>query len=634
MVSTIFKNAILTAALTGLLIGVAWAQENVIPLSEVVVTATRTKTPRSQLTKAVTVITKEDIKERQLLTVEEALREVPSLNVVRQGSIGSQTSVFLRGANSDQTLVLIDGVRIATSTTGGFNFADLTTDNIERIEVVRGPQSTLYGSDAIGGVINIITRKGEGKPRHNVTVEGGRHATFRTKLSSTGGFEFGDYSVTASYLDTDGFLDHDDYKNTSVSGNFGIKLGADAHLSLFSRYIDGDKNLPPVLGRGFDPNQEFKSKYYQGGGVLEQQVLPWLDYSLRMAVTRTDQKFSDPPDFRSPTSFTFSETDAQVLDFNGQVDVRPLPEVTITVGGEWSRQSADFSSDGAFSGFPFSSEFDEHTTDVAFFGQGELVLFEDRVILVGGGRVDDHSDFGTAVTGQFSGAFLIHETGTKFKGSWGTGFHAPDLADLFFPGFENPDLQPEEVESFEVGIEQVLWEDRFWLEVIYFDNDFTNLFQFNAATSRVENIAQASAKGVEISATVLPLPGLRVSGSYSRVDTEDEETGQDLLRRPQDTVFGQVTYTFLERATASVSVLYVGERADQDFTTFPSRRVTLDPYTKVDLALSVLLLEDQGILNKLQVKAKIDNLFDEDYEEAFGFPAPGLVYLFGVEATF
>jgi vitamin B12 transporter len=525
-------------------------------------------------------------------------------------------------------------VRVATSTTGGFNFADLTTDNIERIEVVRGPQSTLYGSDAIGGVINIITRKGEGKPRHNVTVEGGRHATFRTKLSSRGGFEFGDYSVTASYLDTDGFLDHDDYKNTNVSGNFGIELGVDARLSLFSRFIDANKELPPVLGRGFDPNQSFDSTFYQLGGVLEQKVLPWLDYSLRMAGTRTDQKFSNPPDPRSPTSFTFSETDAQVLDFNGQVNVRPLPEVTITVGGEWGRQSADFSSDGAFSGFPFSSEFDEHTTDVAFFGQGELILFEDRLILVGGGRVDDHSDFGTAVTGQFSGAVPIHETGTKIKGSWGTGFHAPDLADLFFPGFENPDLQPEEVESFEVGIEQVLWEDRFWLEVIYFDNDFTNLFQFNAATSRVENIAQASAKGVEISATVLPLPGLRVSGSYSRVDTEDEETGQDLLRRPQDTVFGQVTYTFLERATASVSVLYVGERADQDFTTFPSRRVTLDPYTKVDLALSVLLLKDEGVLNKLQVKAKIDNLFDEDYEEAFGFPAPGLVYLFGLEATF
>ncbi len=634
MVSTIFRSWLLTAALIGLLIGVAWAQEKVIPLSEVVVTATRTKTPRSQLTKAVTVITKEEIEERQLITVEQALREVPSLNVVRQGSIGSQTSVFLRGANSDQTLVLIDGVRVATSTTGGFNFADLTTDNIERIEVVRGPQSTLYGSDAIGGVINIITRKGEGKPRHNVTVEGGRHATFRTKLSSRGGFEFGDYSVTASYLDTDGFLDHDDYKNTNVSGNFGIELGVDARLSLFSRFIDANKELPPVLGRGFDPNQSFDSTFYQLGGVLEQKVLPWLDYSLRMAGTRTDQKFSNPPDPRSPTSFTFSETDAQVLDFNGQVNVRPLPEVTITVGGEWGRQSADFSSDGAFSGFPFSSEFDEHTTDVAFFGQGELILFEDRLILVGGGRVDDHSDFGTAVTGQFSGAVPIHETGTKIKGSWGTGFHAPDLADLFFPGFENPDLQPEEVESFEVGIEQALWEDRFWLEVIYFDNDFTNLFQFNAATSRVENIAQASAKGVEISATVLPLPGLRVSGSYSRVDTEDEETGQDLLRRPQDTVFGQVTYTFLERATASVSVLYVGERADQDFTTFPSRRVTLDPYTKVDLALSVLLLKDEGVLNKLQVKAKIDNLFDEDYEEAFGFPAPGLVYLFGLEATF
>jgi vitamin B12 transporter len=608
--------------------------EKVVPLEEVVVTATRVETPWAQLTKAVTVITKEEIEERQLITVEQALREVPSLNVVRQGSIGSQTSVFLRGANSDQTLVLIDGVRVATSTTGGFNFADLTTDNIERIEVVRGPQSTLYGSDAIGGVINIITKRGEGKPTLGVLIEGGRHTTFREKMSSSGAFDFGDYSLTVSRLDTNGFLPHDNYGNTTISGNFGIELGADAHLRFFSRYIDANKELPPVLGRGFDPNQSFDSTFYQLGGALEQQILPWLDYSLGMAVTRTDQKFSDPADDLSPTSFTFSETDAQVLDFNGQVNVRPLPEVTITVGGEWSRQSADFTSDAAFSGFPFSSEFDEHTTDGAFFGQGELVLFEDRLILVGGGRVDDHSDFGTAVTGQFSGAFLIHETGTKFKGSWGTGFHTSDLADLFFPGFENPDLQPEEVESFEVGIEQVLWEDRIWLEAVYFDNDFTNLFQFNAATSQVENIAKASTKGVEISASVLPLPGLRLSANYSLLGTEDKETGQDLLRRPQDTVFGQVTYTFLERATASVSVLYVGEREDQDFSTFPFQRVTLDSYTKVDLALSVLLLEDQGVLNKLQAKVKIDNLFNEDYEEAFGFPAPGLVYLFGLEARF
>ncbi|MFQ5656236.1 MAG: TonB-dependent receptor plug domain-containing protein [Candidatus Methylomirabilales bacterium] len=622
----------LPAVLAGFLIGTAWAQQGAISLGEVVVTATRVKTPRRQLTKAVTVITREEIEERQLITVEEALREVPSLNVVRQGSIGSQTSVFLRGGNSDQTLVLIDGVRVVTSTTGGFDFADLTTDNIERIEVVRGPQGTLYGSDAIGGVINIITRKGEGKPRHNVTVEGGRHATFRTKLSSAGAFEFGDYSVTASYLDTDGFLDHDDYKNTSVSGNFGFELGADARLSLFSRYIDGDKNLPPVLGRGFDPNQSFDSTFYQGGGELEQQVLPWLGYSLKMAVTRTDQKFSDPPDPRSPTSFTFSETDAQVLDFNGQVNVHPFPEGTVILGGQWTRQSADFTTEGAFLGFPFQSTFDEATTDGAFFGHGELVLFEDRLILTGGGRIDDHSDFGSAVTGQFSGAFLIHETGTKIKGSWGTGFHAPDLADLFFPGFENPNLQPEEVEGFDAGIEQVLWDDRFWLEVYYFDNELTNLFQFDPTTNRVENVAKASANGVEISTAILPLPDLRIRANYSLVDTEDEETGEDLLRRPHDTVFGEVAYTFLERATATVSVLHVGDRNDRDFST--GETVTLDAYTKVDLALSILLLENRGILHNLRAKAKIENLLDEDYEEAFGFPAPDLMYLFGLEATF
>ena len=630
MTSRILSGWLLAGVLTGLPMGTAWAKEMAIPLSEVVVTATRVETPRAHVTKGVTVITSEEIEDRQLKTVEEALREVPAISVVRSGSPGSQTSIFLRGTDSNQTLVLIDGVRIQTSTTGEFDFADLTTDNIERIEVVRGPQSTLYGSDAIGGVINIITKRGEGRPTHTLKVEGGRHLTFREQLSSTGGFEFGDYSLTISRLDTDGFLDHDDYTNTSVSGNFGFNLGTDARLNLFSRYIDSEKKLPPVLGRSFDPNQVFDRQFYQGGGALAHQVLPWLDYSLRMAVTRTNQEFSDPPDDLSP-AFTFSKTDAQVLDFNGQVNVHPLPEATITIGGQWARQSADFSSRSTFG----TSQFDQAASDGAFFGQGQLVLFEDRLILAGGGRVDQHSRFGSAVTGQFSGALLIHETGSKIKGSWGTAFKSPTLADLFFPGFSNPDLKPEEAEGFDVGIEQVLWEDRLWLEFVYFKKALTNLIQFDPATFRPENIARASTKGVEVSATLLPLPGLRLRGGYSLVDTGDEATGMRLLRRPKDTVFGQVTYAFWKRATASVNILHVGKRDDQDFSTFPSRRVTLDPYTKVDLALSVLLFsEDRGILRKLHATAKIENLFDQDYEEAFGFPAPGLVYLFGVEAAF
>lgn len=624
-----FRMWFLGGMLMGVLVRPAWGQEKVIPLSEVVVTATLLETPRAQLTKAVTVITKDEIEERQLKTVEEALREVPAISVVRQGSVGSQTSIFLRGTNSDQTLVLIDGVRVATSTTGGFDFADLPTDNIERIEIVRGPQSTLFGSDAFGGVINIITKKGEGKPTHTLSVEGGRHTTFREQLSSLGGFQFGDYSLTVSRLDSEGFLDHDDYENTNISGKVGLDLGADARLGLFTRYIDSEKELPPVQGRSFDPNQVFERKFLQAGGSLEQEVSTWFDYSLSMAVTDTDAEFSDPTDALSPASFTFSETEAQVLNFKGQVNVRPLPWATMTAGGEWTREEADFSSRSAFG----TSQFDEAVTNGAFFGQGQLVLFDNRLILVGGGRVDEHSDFGSAVTGQFSGAFLIHETGTKIKGSWGTGFHAPNLADLFFPGFENPDLQPEEVEGFDVGVEQTLWEDRLWLEALYFESDLTNLFQFDSTTNRVENIAQASTKGVEISATLLPLPSLRVQASYSLVDAEDETTGRHLLRRPHDTVSGQVVYTFLNRVTASVTVLHVGTRKDQDFTTFPARRVTLDPYTKVDLALSVVLLQDQGFLRRLQGRVKIENLLDDDYEEAFGFPAPGVIYLIGLEAT-
>ncbi len=597
-------------------------------LPPIVVTATRIETPVEEITKSVTVIAREEIEAGQLKTVEEALRQVPGMAIARTGSVGSVTSVFLRGTNSDHALVLIDGVRVSTSITGEFDFADLTTDNIERIEIIRGPQSVLYGSDAIGGVIHIITRRGVERLEHTVAMEGGRHRTLRGQFHSAGAFGYGDYSLGVSRLETRGFMRHDDYKNTNLSGKLGLGTTA-TRLTLFGRYTDADKELPPVKGRSFDPNQTFSRNFFQAGGAFDQRILSWLDYNLKMGVTRTDTKFSNPPDPLSPF-FTFSQTDARIFNFDGQVNVRPFPAVTITAGGEWMRHSADFMSRSGFG----TTRFDKAIRTGAAFGHGQLNLLEGRLILGAGGRFDDHSRFGQTGTWQLSSAFLVRETHSKIKGSWGTGFKAPDLADLFFPGFANPDLKPEKARGFEIGVEQTVWKDVLWLEVVYFDKRLTNLIQFDPVTFRPENIARASIRGVEFPVVLRPIRGLQLRGSYSLVETEDQQTGLRLLRRPKDTFLTQAHYSFLERFTTSVSILHVRSRKDRDFTTFPAQRVTLKPYTKIDLALSVLLSQEVGFLKGLSARVKIENVLNQRYEEAFGFPAPRMLYLLGLQATF
>ena len=597
-------------------------------LPPIIVTATRIETPAEEITKSVTVITREQIETQQLGTVEQALRQVPGMAVVRTGSVGSVTSIFLRGTNSDHALVLIDGVRASTSITGEFDFADLTTDNIERIEIIRGPQSVLYGSDAIGGVIHIITRRGVGRPEHTLLLEGGRHRTFRGQFQSAGAFGYGDYSLAVSRRETQGFMRHDEYQNTTLSGKLGLGSTA-TRFTVFGRYTDADKELPPVRGRGFNPNQTFSRRFFQVGGAFDQRVLSWLDYNLKMGLTRADTRFSDPPDPLSPF-FTFSQTDAQILNFDGQVNVRPVEAGTVTVGGEWTSHTADFRSRSTFG----VSQFDRGVRTGAAFGHGQLTLLDGRLTVGAGGRFDDHSRFGQTGTWQLSSAFRIQETGTRFKGSWGTAFKAPDLADLFFPGFANPDLQPEKARGFEVGVEQTVWTDVLWLELVYFDKRLTNLIQFDPVTLRPENIARASMRGLEFPVVLRPLRGLQLRASYSLVETEDHETGQRLLRRPKDTFLAQASYSFLERFTTSVSVLHVRNRKDLDFTAFPARRVTLRPYTKVDLGLSVLLAKQLGFVNRISARAKIENVLNRRYEEAFGFPAPGLLYLLGLQATF
>lgn len=591
-----------------------WAQEPVEPeVGEVVVTATRTADPVGAATKSFTVIPAEEIEVRQAETVREVLRTVPGLTLSQSGGPGTITSTFLRGSNSNHTLFLIDGVPVNSPMGGAFDLADLTTDNVERIEIVRGPQSTLYGSAAMGGVVNVITRTGRGAPTHRVRLEAGKHATFRETVSSAGGGSGWDYAVAGSRLDSEGELDNDDYESTTLSAKIGLHPAPTTRLEIFSRFLDADKNLPPVAGRNFDPDQNAQREFTQVGATFTHAVTPEWDYRLTLARVIEETRSTNPPSAPSVI-----ETDVDDAEF--VTSFRPFALLVLTAGGQWKHEGAD------------TATLHPTVTDKAGYLQAQLTVF-DRLTLLGSARVDDHSRFGTHGTGQVSGVYRVLATGTAIRGSYGTAFRAPTLNDLFFPGFSNPNLQPERSRTWEAGVEQRLFGDLATVSATYFYTRFTDLIQFDLVTSMPQNIGSARSNGAEAAVEIRPLEGLTLKGSYAFTEPIDRVTRQPLLRRPKHLASATAIYQFAGRYSLAATALFVGDRPDVQ-PQFPFGTVTNPGYAKVDLAASAVLAEGWGPLRSLRLTAKVENLLDKQYEDVLGFPAFGLTYLVGLEATF
>ncbi len=590
-----------------------WAQEPVEPeIGEVVVTATRTADPVGAATKSFTVITAEEIEAKQAQTVREALRTVPGLSLSQSGGLGTVTSTFLRGSNSSHTLFLIDGVPVNSPTNGVFDLSDLSTDNVERIEIVRGPQSTLYGSAAVGGVVNIITRTGRGAPTHRVRLEAGKHSTFRETVSSAGGGEEWDYAVAGSRLNSQGELAHDDYESTTLSGRIGLRPTPTTRLEFFSRFLDADKDLPPVAGRGFDPDQNFQREFTQAGATFTHALTPAWDYRVTLARVIEETRFTNPPSGPSVT-----ETDVDDVEF--VTSFRPVPSLVLTAGGQWKQEGAD------------TATLHPTVTDKAGYLQAQVTVLE-RLTLLGSARLDDHSRFGSHGTGQVSGVYQFKETGTALRGGYGTAFRAPTLNDLFFPGFSNPNLQPERSRTWEIGGEQRLFGNVVTMSATYFSTRFTDLIQFDFVTFTPQNIGSARSKGVEAAVEVRPVEGLSLKGTYAFTEPIDRITRQPLLRRPKHLGSASAIYQFARRYSLAATALFVGERPDVDPVTFAT--VTNGGYAKVDLAAGAVLSEEWGPLRSLRLTAKIDNLLNERYDDVLGFPALGLTYIVGIEASF
>lgn len=618
-------------------------------MEDMVVTAHRVPVRRDRVAHGTTVLTAGELEARGIHLLSEALEEVPGMHVARNGSFGAAASLFIRGGESDYTRVLVDGVPL-NRPGGSFDAAHLTASNVERVEVVRGPASVLYGSDAMTGVVQIFTGDGKGPPRGEAGVSGGTYGTLRLDASVSGGGEAADYSFSLSRYATDGlFRLNNEYDNTAASGRVDVAPGAGLTAGLTLRYSDNAYHYPTnAAGEAVDENAVSRNESMVAGLDLGYELTSDLEARVQVQTHQLDSSTDDRSDGPADTLGAFAFESQQDVDRWGtdvRLEYRPVGGTVLSLGGAVEDQSRD-SFNRSESAFGTSRGSLDRS-------RGARALYAEAVTEVGplslsaGARVDDNEQFGTHDTYR-AGAVWELPTGTRLRGSFGTGFKEPTFLENYSTGFVtgNPDLDPERSRSWEAGAEQPLLDGRLTVSATWFDQRFEDLIQYTfqppePGGPNFHNVAAARSDGLEASVTARPAERLAVDASYTWTDTEvldsgfDEgeeasfAVGQPLLRRPEHRASARARLRAGDgRFTAGVS--WVGERIDRDFSRTPAPRVTLDPYATVDVSAEWTLFGDSGSRPDVTPTLRVRNLLDASFHEVANFPAPGRTIFVGV----
>ncbi len=630
------RTSWIAVVVLAVMVSTAHAQE-VKHAEPVVVTATRTETPAEQLGASVTVITGEDIDTRRYPTVDEALRGVPGVDIRRSGSFGKATAISIRGANPNQVQVLVDGMRVKSPTLGQVDLSDLSPDLIERIEVIRGPQSTLYGADAIGGVVNIITRRGKGPFSAWTTQEAGNWDTLRSAAGVSGSKSVFDYSFGVSHFESNGRGKNDGLNQDSLATRLGLSLPGQTTLSLAVRLNQSDTGVPikfvedpaPIVPT-IDPNARQESDTVIINLGAHTRPVTWWESEVRVGRYWNRLNFIDPPDpFACPPA-----TLGPPCNFPGlfKVERREVEWLnhfhigtwsTSTFGVEYRREAADVQGTNAFG---------PTTETVSGLFQQQLRFF-DRLFMAAGVRVEDNDVFGRSVTERGSLSFLIKETGTRIHGGAGSGFRTPTFNDLFFPGFSNPALKPEESFSWDAGVGQKLWGNRIRLDATVFKNSFTNLIACCVPLSvppfaATANINRARSEGLEFTGEVDLLANLAAAVNYTYTETRDFAANTWLPREPRHRWNIRLAWEPVKRLSLWSEVHIVTEQWE------PLGAVYNSGYTRVDVGGAYRLLERWGHLKSVDLTARVQNLLNEHYAEVRGFPALGVTGIAGIRVAF
>ena len=621
-------------------------------MEPVVVSATKTPVPVSHVTSAVEVITAETIKKRKIKSVTEALQLSQSVIILQSGGPGSTATARIRGGNADQTLVLIDGAIMNSGTLGSYNFANLMVNDIEKIEILRGAQGMLWGADAIGGVINITTKKGKGTPQAGAFIEYGSFASIREGGNVSG--KYGPVDLSGSLWRWDiakfsavnyrrGALERDSFRNWQANLHMGITLPREGRLDFSYRWINGDTLLDNGTTIPPGPFDVFASKstnnQYIYTGSYYQPFTSWWTQKLTLSRAQESSVFLRGTDRRSvvtgettPVSPFISDSEIDTLNnrLEWQHNFQVSKPLLITAGYQFREQQGENISSTGFPNKIISSN--------AGFGQAQLSL-SDQFFATAGFRHDSFNTFGDPTTWRLTGGYILKKTGTKLRSSYGTGFRAPTINQLFFPNFGNPDLQPEESKSFDIALEQNLFHNQLFLSAGYFLNDFENLilavFDPGACSDLSEfafcaqNIGTAKARGVEANFK-LTLPSthpflklFELQGQYTYTLTEDVSTGTDLPRWPEHMASALLSYQPIDPVVTTVSFRYVGTR----FNTTGDRQ-PMPQFTVWDFSFN------WQVNKNVLAYTRVDNIFDRKYEEVLNFGVPVRSVYFGVRANF
>lgn len=619
--------------------------DSVFPLRGLTVTALRTPVPLAAVPLHVSVIEGADLRSQGIRSMAEALDALPGVSVVESGSFGGTTSLFVRGGESDYVRVLLDGVPV-NAPGGGLDLAHLTTENVERIEVVRGPSSVLYGSDAVTAVIEIHTREGTGRMRGDARVRAGNHGSSDLAASVAGKAGALGYTASVANFDSDGTLAfNNEYRNTEASARVDLS-GSAGHLAVAFRYSDHDFHFPTDgSGRLSDRNQftaGTRSVLSVEGARDLGPARAELTLGLHEGEEGIEDAFDDPEDEESLT--TRDATRRLLAD--GRVHVALGAGTTVTVGGllEEERLESSLRSESAFG--PFKSASDNERGTAAVYAQLHAAPAE-RLSITAGLRHEDNDAFGGHATWRLGAAVGVAPS-IRLRASAGTGFKEPTFLENFATGFArgNPDLMPEESRSWEAGFDAQRGALRF--AGTWFDQTFRNLIDFTFAPAmegdpNYQNIARAEVRGLELSAEVEASRSIRLGVDYTWLDAESRDPGFDasadaqfapgrpLLRRPRHAWSALASWTSSTRDRVSVEGRWVGRREDQDFSNFPAARVVAEGYFLLDASVEVPLTRgdaDRWVSGVLRV----ENLLDREYENPTGFAARGITVLAGVRA--
>lgn len=603
---------------------------------EVTVTATRTSVPVDKVGFSTHVIEREEIEAQGARTIAQVLETLAGFSVVRTGSFGGQTSVFVRGGESNFNLVLVDGVQI-NSPGGTMDFADLTTANVERIEIVRGPGSVLYGSAAVTSVIHIITTQGQGKPGGDFRIEGGNFNSILSSGSVSGGTDRVGYALSGLFSDTSGFLPfNSDYQRGELSARFDFQPWSSTDITTTVRHRSSEQHFATdASGAVVDPN-DFRTS---------EDTL----YTVRFSQIVT-------PNYTSSVQYGFHHRDSRDFTvFDGVTDFFDFDLLR-----EDSRTYLDWQNDFVVGGghlltTGLSYVGEESITDSAnrrslgVYVQDQMSL-NSRLSLTTGFRFDDNDRFRDFVSANLSASFKLSSY-ARLRGSLGNGFRSPTFDEILgFPSFGiigNPDLKPEQNLGMDAGIDLRLPGRSGGLSATFFWNRFTDLIEFTfavpAGSPNTLNIQAASSRGLEIEGFRKVWPGVKLGGGYTLTATEVTDSGSTsggnfvegdgLLRRPRHSGLVYVSYS-AGRLTGRVDFKYKGERDDrQFFSDFSSARVVLPGYLKVDSGLRFSLFS-WGSDGDAAFTLRGENLFDKKYDEIAGFASPGRQVMAGLGLRF